>query len=173
MLFNNEIANPSLNIEVVADKDTLEDDVQVGVRVTGTASAPDINLFSKPNMSQNEILSYILYGHGLEKNVLQQDSNNANMLLGLGVSGISSLASGMAQSFGVRDIQFNTEGSGDEMQVAVQGYITRKLRMSYGYGIFSTIGEFKLRYELIESLYVEFVSALDQTVDLIYSFSFD
>ena len=79
----------------------------------------------------------------------------------------------MAQSFGVRDIQFNTEGSGDEMQVAVQGYITRKLRLSYGYGIFSTIGEFKLRYELIESLYVEFVSALDQTVDLIYSFSFD
>ena len=173
VLFNNEIANPSLNIEVVADKDTLEDDVQVGVRVTGTASAPDIKLFSKPNMSQNEILSYILYGHGLEKNVLQQDSNNANMLLGLGVSGISSLASGMAQSFGVRDIQFNTEGSGDEMQVAVQGYITRKLRLSYGYGIFSTIGEFKLRYELIESLYVEFVSALDQTVDLIYSFSFD
>ena len=173
VLFNNEIANPSLNIEVVADKDTLEDDVQVGVRVTGTASAPDIKLFSKPNMSQNEILSYILYGHGLEKNVLQQDSNNANMLLGLGVSGISSLASGMAQSFGVRDIQFNTEGSGDEMQVSVQGYITRKLRLSYGYGIFSTIGEFKLRYELIESLYVEFVSALDQTVDLIYSFSFD
>ena len=173
VLFKNEIANPSLNIEVVADEDSLEDDVQVGVRVTGTANAPDINLFSKPNMSQNEILSYILYGHGLDKNVLQQDSNNSNLLLGLGVSGISGLATGIAESFGVRDIQFNTEGSGDEMQVAVQGYITRKLRLSYGYGIFSTIGEFKLRYELIDSFYVEFISALNQTVDLIYSFDFD
>ena len=173
VLFKNEIANPSLNIEVVADEDSLEDDVQVGVRVTGTANAPDINLFSKPNMSQNEILSYILYGHGLYKNVLQQDSNNSNLLLGLGVSGISGLATGIAESFGVRDIQFNTEGSGDEMQVAVQGYITRKLRLSYGYGIFSTIGEFKLRYELIDSFYVEFISALNQTVDLIYSFDFD
>ena len=173
VLFKNEIANPSLNIEVVADEDSLEDDVQVGVRVTGTANAPDINLFSKPNMSQNEILSYILYGHGLDKNVLQQDSNNSNLLLGLGVSGISDLATGIAESFGVRDIQFNTEGSGDEMQVAVQGYITRKLRLSYGYGIFSTIGEFKLRYELIDSFYVEFISALNQTVDLIYSFDFD
>lgn len=173
VLFKNEIANPSLNIEVVADEDSLEDDVQVGVRVTGTANAPDINLFSKPNMSQNEILSYILYGHGLDKNVLQQDSNNSNLLLGLGVSGISGLATGIAESFGVRDIQFNTEGSGDEMQVAVQGYITRKLRISYGYGIFSTIGEFKLRYELIDSFYVEFISALNQTVDLIYSFDFD
>ena len=173
VLFKNEIANPSLNIEVVADEDSLEDDVQVGIRVTGTASAPDINLFSKPNMSQNEILSYILYGHGLDKNVLQQDSNNSNLLLGLGVSGISGLATGIAESFGVRDIQFNTEGSGDDMQVAVQGYITRKLRLSYGYGIFSTIGEFKLRYELIDSFYVEFISALNQTVDLIYSFDFD
>ena len=173
VIFNNEIANPSLNIEVMADEEAIEDNVQVGVRVTGTANAPDINLFSKPNMSQNEILSYILYGHGLEKNVLQQDSNNANMLLGLGVSGISGLATGVAESFGVRDVQFNTEGSGDDMQVAVQGYITRKLRLSYGYGIFSTIGEFKLRYELIDSFYVEFISALSQTVDLIYSFDFD
>lgn len=174
VLFNNEIANPSLNIEVVADEESIEDDdVQVGVRVTGTASSPDINLFSKPNMSQNEILSYILYGHGLDKNVLQQDSNNSNLLLGLGVSSISGLATNLAQSFGVRDIQFNTEGSGDDMQVSVQGYITRKLRLSYGYGIFSTLGEFKLRYELIDSLYVEFVSALNQTVDLIYSFDFD
>ena len=173
VIFNNEIANPSLNIEVVADEDAIDDDVQVGVRVTGTANAPDIALFSKPNMSQNEILSYILYGHGLDKNVLQQDSNNSNLLLGLGMSGISGLATGIAESFGVRDVQFNTEGSGDEMQVAVQGYITRRLRLSYGYGIFSTIGEFKLRYELIDSLYVEFISALNQTVDLIYSFDFD
>ena len=174
IIFRKDIANPTLNIELVADRDYLEDDVEVGVKVAGTASSPDITLFSRPNMSQNEILSYILYGHGLDKSALQTDGggNNSAMLLGLGVSGLSSVASGLASSFGMSDVQLATQGSGDEMQVAVQGYINRRLRVSYGYGVFSTVGEFKVRYELVRSLYAEFVSSLDQAVDLIYSFEF-
>lgn len=173
IMFFDDIADPSLNIEVFADRDYLEDDVDVGVRVTGTASAPDITLFSKPSMSQNEILSYILYGHGLDKSALNQDSNNSSLLLGLGLSGASSVMSSLANSFGMQDVQFNTQGSGDDTQVSVQGYINRKLRLSYGYGVFTAVGEFKVRYELIQNLYAEFVSSIDQAVDLIYSFEFD
>ena len=173
VLFFNDLTNPSLNVEILADREGLEDDVDVGIRVTGTATSPDINFFSKPSMSQNEILSYILYGHGLEKNVLNQDSTNSNMLLGLGMSGISSMMSSLASSFGMRNVQFNTQGSGDDTQVAVQGYINRRLRLSYGYGVFSAVGEFKVRYELIQNLYAEFVSSINQAVDLIYSFEFD
>ena len=174
VIFFDDIANPNLNIEVLADKEYLEDDdVDVGVRVTGTASAPDINLFSKPAMSQNEILSYILYGHGLDKNVLNQESNNSGMLLGLGISGVSSVMSSLASSFGMNNVQFNTQGSGDDTQFSVEGYVSRRLRLSYGYGVFSAVGEFKVRYELIQNLYAEFVSSIDQAVDLIYSFEFD
>lgn len=173
IIFNRDITNPTLNIAVVADPEYIEDEVEVGVKVTGTAQAPDINLFSRPSMSENEILSYILYGHGLDKSALNTDSNNSNMLLGVGMSGISGIASAMATSMGLENVQFNTQGSGDETQVAVQGYITRKLRVSYGYGVFNSVGEFKLRYELMRNLYAEFVSSLDQAVDLVYSFEFD
>ena len=124
-------------------------------------------------MSENEILSYILYGHGLDKNAINQDSNNSNMLLGLGVSGLSGIAQSIVGSFGVQDVQLGTQGSGDEMQVEVQGYINRRLRLSYGYGVFSTVGEFKVRYELVRNLYAEFVSSIDKAVDLVYSFEFD
>lgn len=172
VIFYDDIANPSLNVVVLADKDYLENDVEVGVKVTGTAKSPIIDLFSQPAMSQNEILSYILYGHGLDKGALQQDSNNNNMLLGLGISSASGLVSSLASSFGVKNIQLGTEGSGDETQVNVQGYINRRLRVSYGYGVFSAVGEFKLRYELVHHLYAEFVSSLDQAVDIIYSFEF-
>lgn len=178
VIFFDDIADPNLNIEVLADRDYLEDDVDVGVRVTGTASAPHIGFFSRPTMSENEILSYILYGHGLDKNVLNQGSNASgsmasSLLLGLGVSGVSGMVSSLASSFGMSEVQFNTQGSGDDTQVEVQGYINRRLRLSYGYGLFSSIGEFKVRYELIRNLYAEFVSSLDQAVDLIYSFEFD
>ena len=173
IMFFDDIADPNLNIEVVADPDYLESDVTVGARVLGTANSPEIKLFSRPVMSENEILSYILYGHGLDKTSINQDSNNSNMLLGLGVSGLSGVAQAVAGSFGVQDVQLATQGTGDEMQVAVQGYINRRLRLSYGYGVFSAVGEFKVRYELVRNLYAEFVSSIDQAVDLVYSFEFD
>lgn len=171
--FKNNLTNPSLYVSVLADKDYVEDDVEVGIRVTGQATSPDIKLFSKPSMSENEILSYILYGHGLEKSSIAQDSNNSNMLLGLGISSMSGLVNSLAGAFGVQGLQVGSQGSGDETQVQVQGYISRNLRLSYGYGVFTAVGEFKLRYELMHQLYVEYVSSIEQAVDLVYSFSFD
>ena len=55
--FNGALLSPQLDIEVVADPAGLEDDVVAGVRVSGAATDPSIELFSKPAMSQNEILS--------------------------------------------------------------------------------------------------------------------
>lgn len=173
--FKNNLTNPSIYVSVLADKDYVEDDVEVGVRVTGQATNPDIKLFSKPSMSENEILSYILYGHGLEKSSIAQESSstNSNMLLGLGVSSASGLVNSLAGAFGVKGLQVGSQGSGDETQVQVQGYISRRLRVTYNYGVFNALGEFKVRYELMHQLYVEYISSLEQAVDLIYSFSFD
>lgn len=171
--FNGNIVNPILDVEVLADKDDLEDDVEVGIKVVGEASDPKIELFSRPAMSQNEILSYILYGHGLEKSSSSQDFNNGTLLLGLGLSSTTGLVNSLVSVFGIQDVQLSTQGSGDEAQVSVQGNITRKIKISYGYGIYNAVSEFKLRYELLRKLYVEFISSVDQAVDLVYSFEFN
>ena len=170
--FNGDIANPSLNVEVYADRAALEDDVDVGIKVTGSASDPKIDFVSSPAMSDNEALSYILYGHGLEKDASSQDSNSS-LLLGLGLSSTTGIVNSLVGAFGIQDVQVGTAGSGEDTQVAVQGYITRRIRVSYGYGVFNAIGEFKVRYEFMRKLYAEFASSIDQAVDLIYSFEFD
>ena len=123
-------------------------------------------------MSDNEALSYILYGHGLEKDASSQDSNSS-LLLGLGLSSTTGIVNSLVGAFGIQDVQVGTAGSGEDTQVAVQGYITRRIRVSYGYGVFNAIGEFKVRYEFMRKLYAEFASSIDQAVDLIYSFEFD
>ncbi|HIV15409.1 MAG TPA: translocation/assembly module TamB domain-containing protein [Candidatus Avisuccinivibrio pullicola] len=173
--FDGPIADPRLDVEIVADPEDMEDEVTAGVRVTGTASDPRIALFSEPAMSDNEVLSYILYGHGLDKNTSlnQSSTNSSQMLLGLGLGSTTGLVNALVGAFGVQDVSFNATGSGDETQVAVQGYLTRKIRISYGYGVFNAVGEFKLRYEFMRRLYAEFVSSVDQAADLIYSFEFD
>lgn len=170
--FNGDIANPSLNVEVFADRSALEDDVDVGIKVTGSTSDPKIEFVSSPAMSDNEALSYILYGHGLEKDAGTQDSNSS-LLLGLGLSSTTGIVNSLVGAFGIQDVQVGTAGSGEDTQVAVQGYLTRRIRVSYGYGVFNAIGEFKVRYEFMRKLYAEFASSIDQAVDLIYSFEFD
>ena len=172
-IFNGNITNPALDFEVIANSDELEDDVEVGIKVSGSALEPDIDLFSRPAMSENEILSYILYGHGLEKSSATQDANNGALLLGLGLSSTTSLVNSIVGVLGFQDVQVGASGSGDEAQVSVQGYLTKKIRISYGYGIYNAVGEFKVRYELVRKLYAEFVSSVDQAVDLIYSFEFN
>ncbi len=172
-IFDGNIASPKISAEVIADPSGIEDDVEAGVRISGVATDPNIELFSRPSMSQNEILSYMLYGHGLEKNSNDPDSSSATLLMALGLGTTTGLMNSITGAMGMNSVQFQSSGSGEETQVGVQTYITNRIMMSYGYGVFTSVGEFKLRYELMRKLYAEFVSSLDQAVDLIYSFEFD
>lgn len=172
-IFKGKIDNPQLRVEAIADPFGIEDDVIAGVHVTGNASDPVIELFSKPAMSQNEILSYLLYGHGLEKNTDDSSGQNSQFLMTLGLGTTTGLINSLAGALGMQGVQFASSGSGDETTVGVQTYITKNIRLSYGYGVFTSLSEFRIRYEFMRKLYAEFISSIDQSVDLIYSFEFD
>lgn len=58
--FQGDIASPVLNIEALRTGYA----VQAGVRVSGTARKPVINLVSYPEVSELEKLSWLLFGHG-------------------------------------------------------------------------------------------------------------
>ena len=169
--FKGDITNPALDVEVVADPSAIDDDVLAGVKVTGYAENPEVTLFSKPAMSKNEILSYLLYGHGLERNSSgNSDASSAQLLMALGLGTTAGMLNSVVGIFGMDGVQLGSSGSGDETQVEVQTYVNNRLRLSYGYGIYNSVNEFKIRYELVRKLYAEFVSSIDQSVNLIYSF---
>jgi len=169
--FKGDITNPALDVEVVADPSAIDDDVLAGVKVSGYAENPEITLFSKPAMSKNEILSYLLYGHGLERNASgNSDASSAQLLMSLGLGTTAGMLNSVVGIFGMDGVQLGSSGSGDETQVEVQTYVNNRLRLSYGYGIYNSVNEFKIRYELVRKLYAEFVSSIDQSVNLIYSF---
>lgn len=170
-IFKNDITNPALDVEVVADPSAIDDDVLAGVKVTGYAENPEITLFSKPAMSKNEILSYLLYGHGLERNSSgNSDASSTQLLMSLGLGTTAGMLNSVVGIFGMEGVQLGSSGSGEETQVEVQTYVNNRLRLSYGYGIYNSVNEFKIRYELIRKLYAEFVASIDQSVNLIYSF---
>lgn len=161
---------PALNIEAVRNPDSTQNNVTAGLRVTGMADSPRIDVFSDPAMTQQEALSYILTGHGLTPG---SDSGlMTSMLIGMGVAQSGQLVGKIGEAFGVSDLALDTKGAGETSQVVVSGYVLPDLQVLYGVGIFDSLATLTLRYRLMPRLYLEAVSGLDQALDLLYQFEF-
>ncbi|WP_239023756.1 translocation/assembly module TamB domain-containing protein [Salinicola corii] len=170
VLFSGPASQPSLQFEAIRNPDTTEDNVIAGLRVTGSASAPRLTIFSEPAMTESRALSYILRGRAPEDSGSGDDALTS-ALIGLSLSQTGSAVGQVGQAFGVQDLSLDASGSGDDSQVVVSGYVFDDLKVSYGVGIFSPIAELTLRYRLIQNLYLQAVSGAAQAVDLIYTFS--
>ncbi|WP_326902602.1 autotransporter assembly complex protein TamB [Kosakonia cowanii] len=171
LLFSGPPDQPLLNLEAIRNPEATENDVIAGVRVTGSADEPKAEIFSDPAMSQQEALSYLLRGQGLESE--QSDSAAmTSMLIGLGVAQSGQVVGKIGETFGVSNLALDTQGVGDSSQVVVSGYVLPGLQVKYGVGIFDSLATLTLRYRLMPKLYLEAVSGVDQALDLLYQFEF-
>jgi translocation and assembly module TamB len=94
-------------------------------------------------------------------------------LIGLSLAKSGRVVGEIGEAFGVQDLQVDTAGSGNDSQVTVSGYILPGLKVKYGVGIFESVGEFTVRYRLMQDLYVEALSGATNAVDLLYQFEFN
>lgn len=161
---------PYLNIEAIRNPEATENDVTAGLRVTGPADQPKAEVFSDPAMSQQEALSYLLRGQGLDSS--GGDSAVTSALIGLGVAQSGQVMGKIGETFGVSNLALDTTGVGDSQQVQVSGYVLPGLQVKYGVGIFDSLATLTLRYRLMPKLYLEAVSGLDQALDVLYQFEF-
>lgn len=172
--FVGDVNNPSLDIRAIRDPHSMEDEsITAGVLVTGSASNPKINIFSKPKMSQSEALSYLLRGKGMDESSANSSDMSTQLLLGVGLMQTSGFISDIGEVLGFEDVALDSKGDGDETSVEVSAYILPKVQVAYGYGIYNSMSEFRLRYEMFPRFYIEGVSSLEQAVDAIYKFEFD
>jgi translocation and assembly module TamB len=171
ILFNGPADQPYLAVTAIRNPDNTQDDVTAGVRVSGPADEPEVTIFSDPSMPQANALSYVLRGQDLDA----ESSGDAmtTALIGLSLARSGKVVGEIGEAFGVQDLQLDTEGSGDDSQVTVSGYILPGLQVKYGMGIFESIGEFTVRYRIAKDLYVEAVSGADNALDVLYQFQFD
>lgn len=171
ILMNGPPDQPYLSIKAIRNPDNTQDDVIAGVQVSGPASDPSIEIFSEPAMNQANALFYLLRGQDIDG----EAGGNAmtTTLIGLSLAKSGRVVGEIGEAFGVQDLQLDTAGSGDDSQVTVSGYILPGLQVKYGVGIFNSLGEFTVRYRLMQDLYLEAVSGVDSAVDLLYQFEFD
>ncbi|AZS49957.1 translocation/assembly module TamB [Entomomonas moraniae] len=165
ILFTGSMTEPSLDIEAVR----MVDNVTAGVKVTGFTSQPKITVFSTPSMSQDQALSYIIFGRPLgagDNNVLAQAA------LAMGVASTSETVGELASKVGLEDFQLDASGSGDDTSLTASGKINDKLSIHYGVSIFKAVNTIMLRYKLTKSIYLEAAGGTASSLDIFYKKSF-
>lgn len=167
IVFAGPISQPFLNIEAIR----TVDDVIAGLRLTGRAEAPQTEVFSEPGMPQEQALAYLILGRPLGA-----DGGDDNLVgqaaLALGMAGGAPLAKNIANTLGIEDFQLETEGTGISTQVVAAGYITDKLSLRYGVGVFDQANQLAVRYDLTRRLYLEAVSGFASSLDFFYRIDF-
>ncbi len=173
LTFNGPADQPFLNIEAIRNPSSTEDDVIAGIRVNGPADQAAVVIFSEPSKPQANALSYLLMGRDLSGSGDTKSNPLTSGLIGLGIANSNGMVSQLGQALGFEQFTLDTAGTGDDSQVTVSGYLSPKLQLKYGVGIFNSLGEFTLRYELMKNLYLEAIQGLDSAVDVLYKFEFD
>jgi translocation and assembly module TamB len=172
LIFAGNLSQPGLDVEAIREVDNKV----VGVRVQGRANAPEATLFSDQSMSQEEMVSYLVLGRPLDATG-RPDSGAGNLTaaaaaIKLGATGGAGLTSRVGETFGISDLAVDAEGSGDDTQFTVSGYISPKLYLRYGVGIFTPVNTATVRYKINSKLYLEAMSSLESAIDLFYNVRF-
>jgi len=112
---------------------------------------PEFELFSEPAMSQSEQLSYLVLGQPLQGGTSSNESNAMNQAaIALGLAGGGAVAESLGEQFG-----FDTVGvekgpgeSTEEASLVVGKFLSPKLYVSYGVGLFDPVSTIWLRYTI-------------------------
>jgi len=144
------IDNPGLNIRAARTLNpnaTVDEGQKVGLYVSGTARRPILTVFSNPVMEQSDALSYLVTGKPLS----QVKGGEGNMVgaaaQALGSAAGDLLAKSVGTKIGVDDIGVsNNDALGGTSAFTVGKYLSPRLYLSYGVGLFDPGQVITLRY---------------------------
>ena len=165
--FTGPVENPRLDI--VALRPNL--DVRVGVAVGGTAIAPRVRLFSEPEMTDAEKLSWLVLGRapeglGRADTALLQRAAMA-LLSGEG----QSTPDKVLQTLGIDEFSVRQEGEGElrNTVVALGKQLSQRWYLGYERGLNSTTGTWQLIYRIAQRFTLRGQAGEDNAIDLIWS----
>ena len=171
VVFSGPAENPRLDI--LALRQNL--DVQVGVAITGSALSPRIRLYSDPDMTDADKLSWLVLGRasdGLGRNdtALLQSAALA-LLNGEGEGRTDALLRNIGlDSLSVRQ---QTDGDVRETVVSLGKQLSRRWYVGFERGVNSTTGTWQLIYRIAQQFTLRAQSGADNSLDVIWVWRFD
>ncbi|MFT4606859.1 MAG: translocation and assembly module TamB [Gammaproteobacteria bacterium] len=169
LLFVGPIDQTAIDIDAVR----VVNSVTAGLKVRGSIKSPVVTLFSSPRQTEENTLSYIVFGKSIDTQSVGSEADIlAKAALALGIEGGRGIATSISEQFGIQDFQIDTVSDGNESQVQLSGRLSPNLLLSYGVGVLTPVNTLKLRYNLTESFYVETAQSVESALDFFYTFDF-
>ena len=159
LTFTGPLDDPLINIQV--SRETIYEGrlYIIGLRLTGTAQNVKTEPFSRPAMSERDVLSFLLLDRPATSDT---DASGAALALGL-----QQLIPDQSGLFGLDEVSFETNDANEAAMVAGKR-INDKLTVRYVFGSVGTPGSFRIRYRLGRGFSLEASTGARQSMDLIY-----
>ena len=164
--FNGPPENPQLNIE--ATRPNV--DIRVGVQITGTAQNPRIRLFSEPEVSEVDKLSWLALGRasdglgGADTALLQTAA--VALLAGEG----DTITDQLTKAIGLDEMTLKqNQGEVRETVISLGKQLSRRWYVGYERGLNATAGSFQLVYRIARSFTLRAQSGFENSLDVIWT----
>ena len=144
-------------------------DNQVGVMITGSAFAPRVRLYSNPELSDSEKLSWLVLGRapdglGRSDTALLQRAAVA-LLAGEGEAPTDTLL----RNLGIDELSLRQgEGEVRETVITLGKQLSRRWYVGYERGVNSSSGTWQLIYRIAQRFTLRAQSGLDSSLDVIW-----
>ena len=158
-------------VEIRAERKPT-DDITVGVYVRGTLDAPQFSLYSTPTMPQERQLSWLVLGRSLDDNASSSDRSAVSAAaLSLGLSGSGLLAQKVVQKIGIDEVSVGAKPGQDNSlaMLTIGKYLSPKLFISYGVGLFQRGYSFRLQYDVGHGFKLQTETGVESGGDILYS----
>ncbi|RUO46072.1 translocation/assembly module TamB domain-containing protein [Pseudidiomarina donghaiensis] len=151
------VNNPGLDLRVSRAKENMmtTENITVGAQVSGTLQEPDFRLYSTPAMPDSEILSYLILGRGSGNTTGGNENLQLQALILLGSKGTDMLGESLQETFGFDEFGIDSTMNPNDTSFYVGKYLSPKLYVKYGVGLFENTNTFLIRYLLSEHFIIE------------------
>lgn len=171
--FNGPIDNPQLDILALRARSptAIDEEVTVGVQIIGPAQNPRIRLYSEPEMSDGDKLSWLVLGRdptGLDRTELALVQQAALALL---AGDDNTGGNPVLSRIGIDDLSVRQDDDSGvrETVVSLGKQLSSRWYVGYERSLNATTGTWQLIYRLARRITVRAQSGLDNSLDLIWT----
>ncbi|MDP3824288.1 MAG: translocation/assembly module TamB domain-containing protein [Burkholderiales bacterium] len=166
IIFNGPVDNPRLDIE--ATRPNI--DVRVGVAVTGNAVTPRIRLFSEPELSEIDKLSWLVMGRASDGLGRTDTALLQRAALALLAGEKESVTDQFTKAIGLDEISVRqSAGEVRDTVISLGKQLSRRWYVGYERGLNATTGSWQLIYRIAQRFTLRAQSGEDNSLDLIWT----
>jgi translocation and assembly module TamB len=119
-------------------------------------------------MDESDALSYLVFGRPMNKLSSSEGNSLYGAALSAGLSAGGFAAKKIGAAFGVEDIEIEKGDAPEQATLFIGKYLSPRLYINYGIGLFEPVSTIRLRYDLTRRLQVQTEYGLESGGDVLY-----